>query len=132
MITASFLTKDLLIDWRVGEHYFMQHLLDGDIASNNGGWQWTAGTGTDAAPYFRIFNPILQGKKFDPQGDYVRRWIPELKAAPDEFIHSPWEMTPGEQKRAGCLIGKDYPAPIIDHRFARERTLSAYLLGGKT
>lgn len=126
MIVASFLTKDLLIDWRWGERWFMQHLIDGDIAANNGGWQWTAGTGTDAAPYFRIFNPILQGKKFDPDGAYVRRWLPQLQAVPTKFIHAPWEMPPPVQRRYGCVIGTDYPPPIIDHRFARQRTLAAY------
>jgi deoxyribodipyrimidine photo-lyase len=126
MIAASFLTKDLLIDWRQGERYFMQHLLDGDPAANNGGWQWTAGTGTDAAPYFRVFNPVLQGKKFDPDGAYVRRWVPELSAVPDAFIHSPWEMPPDVQSRVGCSIGKDYPAPIVEHAMARERVLAAY------
>ena len=92
MITASFLTKDLLINWQEGEKWFMEQLIDGDPACNNGGWQWCAGTGTDAAPYFRIFNPIIQGKKFDPTGKYIRRWIPELASVPEEFIHTPWEM----------------------------------------
>ena len=117
MITASFLVKDLLIDWRWGERFFMQHLLDGDLAANNGGWQWTAGTGTDAAPYFRVFNPVLQGKRFDPNGDYVRRWVPELAHLDFKDIHTPWESNaevPG------------YPAPIVNHKFARERALSAY------
>jgi deoxyribodipyrimidine photo-lyase len=126
MITASFLTKDLLIDWRLGERYFMQHLLDGDPAANNGGWQWVAGTGTDAAPYFRVFNPVLQGLKFDSQGAYVRRWVPELTAVPVEFIHSPWQMPPDVQRRFGCIMGKDYPAPIVDHASARQRMLAAY------
>jgi len=132
MIVASFLTKDLLIDWRLGERYFMQRLLDGDPAANNGGWQWTAGTGTDAAPYFRVFNPILQGKKFDPQGAYVRHWIPELATVPDAFIHTSWEMPSDVQREASCRIGKDYPAPIVDHAFARQRALAAYRQGGKT
>ena len=123
MITASFLTKDLLVDWRWGERHFMQHLIDGDPAANNGGWQWTAGTGTDAAPYFRIFNPILQSMKFDPDGAYIRRFVPELASAPNEFIHSPWKMPVELQKQIGCLIGKDYPPPIVDHRLARERFL---------
>ena len=126
MITASFLTKDLLINWQLGEKYFMQHLLDGDPASNNGGWQWTAGTGTDAAPYFRVFNPILQGQKFDPHGEYVRRWVPELANVPERYIHSPWEMPPEMQKQLGCQIGSDFAAPIIDHGFARQRVLLAY------
>jgi deoxyribodipyrimidine photo-lyase len=126
MIVASFLVKDLLIDWRWGEHYFMQQLVDGDSASNNGGWQWTAGTGTDAAPYFRIFNPVLQGKKHDPQGAYVRRWVPALAQVPDRFIHQPWKIPSDVQQKAGCIIGQDYPAPIVDHAWARERTLAAY------
>ena len=126
MIVASFLVKDLLIDWRWGERFFMEHLVDGDPAANNGGWQWTAGTGTDAAPYFRIFNPILQGKKHDPNGAFVRRWVPELTRVPAQYIHEPWNMPPDEQQRAGCVIGKVYPAPIIDHAWARERTLAAY------
>jgi deoxyribodipyrimidine photo-lyase len=126
MIVASFLVKDLLIDWRWGERYFMQQLVDGDSASNNGGWQWTAGTGTDAAPYFRIFNPLLQGKKHDPQGAYVRRWVPALAQVPDRFIHQPWKMPLDVQQKAGCVVGQDYPAPIVDHAWARERTLTAY------
>jgi deoxyribodipyrimidine photo-lyase len=126
MIVASFLVKDLLIDWRWGERFFMQHLVDGDPAANNGGWQWTAGTGTDAAPYFRIFNPTLQGKKHDPGGIFVRRWLPELARVPDQTLHAPWEMPDDVQRRAGCIIGQDYPAPIIDHAWARERTLAAY------
>jgi deoxyribodipyrimidine photo-lyase len=119
MITASFLVKDLLIDWRWGEKWFMQHLVDGDPAANNGGWQWTAGTGTDAAPYFRIFNPVLQSKKFDPHGDYIRRWVPELRNLNEKDIHAPWESAADVPR---------YPAPIVDHKFARERTLDAYKL----
>jgi deoxyribodipyrimidine photo-lyase len=126
MITASFLTKDLLIDWRHGEAWFMRQLVDGDPAANNGGWQWTAGTGTDAAPYFRIFNPVLQAKRFDPDGAYVRRWVPELARVPAAALHTPWELTPLEQQAAGCRIGRDYPAPIVDRRRARSRTLAAY------
>ena len=130
MIAASFLIKDLLIDWRLGEGYFMQHLLDGDPAANNGGWQWVAGTGTDAAPYFRVFNPMLQGIKFDPQGAYVRRWVPELTTVPNDFIHAPWKMPADVQRRVGCFIGKDYPAPLVDHALARERALNIYKVKG--
>ena len=126
MIVASFLVKDLLVDWRWGERFFMQHLVDGDPAANNGGWQWTAGTGTDAAPYFRIFNPVLQGKKHDPEGAFVRRWMPELEGVPDRYVHAPWQMPAAVQREAGCVIGEDYPAPVIDHGWARERTLAAY------
>ncbi len=126
MIVASFLTKDLLIDWRWGERHFMQRLLDGDPAANNGGWQWAAGTGTDAAPYFRIFNPVSQGKKYDPEGAYVRRWIPELADVPAKHLHEPWTMPEQVQHEAGCVIGDDYPAPIVDHGAARERALAAY------
>lgn len=126
MIVASFLTKDLLIDWRWGERHFMQQLLDGDPASNNGGWQWAAGTGTDAAPYFRIFNPTTQAEKHDPKGEYIRRWVPELADVPLEHLHSPWTMPDDVQAEAGCQIGQDYPAPIVDHSEARERALEAY------
>jgi deoxyribodipyrimidine photo-lyase len=126
MIVASFLVKDLLVDWRWGERHFMQHLIDGDPASNNGGWQWAAGTGTDAAPYFRIFNPISQSEKHDPAGDYIRRWIPELELIPEEHIHQPWTMSQDQQADYECVIGQDYPAPIVDHSQARERALEAY------
>lgn len=126
MIVASFLVKDLLIDWRWGEAWFMQHLVDGDPAANNGGWQWTAGTGTDAAPYFRIFNPVLQSQKFDPDGVFIRRWIPELSQFSDQPIHTPWKTSAEKQSEIGVVIGHDYPKPIIDHSFARERTLEAY------
>lgn len=129
MITASFLVKDLLIDWRWGERWFMQHLIDGDPAANNGGWQWTAGVGTDAAPYFRVFNPTLQAAKFDPEGKFVRSVLPELRQVPDQFIHEPWKMPPQVQAQAGCIIGQHYPAPIIDHAFARQRVLAAYRQG---
>ena len=102
MIAASFLVKDLLVDWRWGERFFMQHLVDGDPAANNGGWQWTAGVGTDAAPYFRVFNPSLQGAKFDPDGEYVRRWVPELAQVPTKYIHEPWKMPVDVQRQAGA------------------------------
>jgi deoxyribodipyrimidine photo-lyase len=126
MLVASFLVKDLLIDWRWGARFFMQHLLDGDPAVNIGGWQWTAGVGADAAPYFRVFNPILQGQKFDPNGVYIRRWLPELAQIPNRYIHNPWDMPLAIQRQAGCLLDQDYPKPIIDHHWARERTLTAY------
>jgi deoxyribodipyrimidine photo-lyase len=126
MIVASFLVKHLLIDWRWGERWFMQQLLDGDPASNNGGWQWSAGTGTDAAPYFRVFNPVLQGRKFDSDGAYVRRWVPELAHVPASSIHAPWEMAPEAAARFGLCLGRDYPDPVVDHAFARQRVLSAY------
>jgi deoxyribodipyrimidine photo-lyase len=117
MVVASFLTKDLLIDWRAGERYFMQHLIDGDPAANNGGWQWSAGTGTDAQPYFRIFNPVTQSQKFDPEGTYIRHWVPELRDVTGKHIHAPWKL---KEPPA------DYPAPIVDHKAARQRTLDAF------
>lgn len=126
MIVASFLVKDLLINWQEGEKWFMQHLVDGDPAANNGGWQWTAGTGTDAAPYFRIFNPVSQSQKFDPEGDYIRRWVSELAHVPIKWIHAPWEMPLVEQHAVGCLIGQNYPAPLLDRQQIRGRTLEAY------
>lgn len=126
MIVASFLCKDLLCDWRHGERFFMQYLLDGDVANNVGGWQWTAGTGTDAAPYFRVFNPVGQSEKFDPQGKYIRRWLPELAHLPDQFIHAPFNMSAAEQRHFGVIIGRDYPAPIVDHNAQREKALRMY------
>jgi deoxyribodipyrimidine photo-lyase len=126
MIVASFLTKDLLQNWQSGEHYFMQQLVDGDPAANNGGWQWTAGVGTDAAPYFRIFNPILQSKKFDPHGNFIRKWVPELSNVPIQYIHEPWSMPTDVQRTAGCKIGKDYPASIVDRSIVKERVMHAF------
>ena len=126
MIVASFLVKDLFINWQEGEKWFMQHLIDGEPASNNGGWQWTAGTGTDAVPYFRIFNPILQSQKCDPHGDFIRRWIPELSEVSNQYIHSPWKMTLDEQIKCGCRMNHDYPEPIVDHSQAREFALKRY------
>jgi deoxyribodipyrimidine photo-lyase len=104
----------------------MNHLVDGDPSANNGGWQWSAGTGTDAAPYFRIFNPILQGQKFDPKGDYVKRWVHELSLVPAKYIHKPWEMPEKIQLESKCKIGRDYPDPIVDHSQARQRTLAVF------
>ncbi|MCS6883222.1 MAG: deoxyribodipyrimidine photo-lyase [Oscillochloridaceae bacterium] len=126
MIVASFLTKDLLVDWREGERHFMRLLLDGDPAANNGGWQWAAGTGTDAQPYFRIFNPVSQGQKFDPEGAYVRRYVPELAAVPVRYIHTPHLLPPAEQIRAGVRLGRDYPLPIVDHQTRRAMALNLY------
>jgi deoxyribodipyrimidine photo-lyase len=126
MITASFLVKDLGIDWRRGERFFAEHLLDYDLAANNGGWQWCASTGCDAQPWFRIFNPVTQSRRFDPEGAYIRRWIPELKTVPLTSLHAPWEMSPHEQQIAGCVIGRDYPAPMVQHEEARKRALFRY------
>jgi deoxyribodipyrimidine photo-lyase len=126
MIAASFLAKHLLLDWRLGEAEFMRHLVDGDVASNNGGWQWTASTGTDPQPYFRVFNPVLQGRRFDPDGAFVRRWVPELRGIEGPAIHDPWTLDAAAQARAGVRIGRDYPAPIVDHAAARERALATY------
>ncbi|MDE2354129.1 MAG: FAD-binding domain-containing protein, partial [Betaproteobacteria bacterium] len=126
MITASFLVKDLGVDWRWGERHFAEHLNDYDLAANNGGWQWSASTGCDAQPWFRIFNPVAQGERFDPDGQFVRRYLPELLRVPAPFIHAPWKLSPLEQQAAGCIIGRDYPAPIVDHALAREKTLKRY------
>ncbi|MFN2459118.1 MAG: deoxyribodipyrimidine photo-lyase [Candidatus Velthaea sp.] len=126
MIVASFLTKHLLIDYHEGERYFEQHLADADLAANNGGWQWSASTGVDAAPYFRVFNPTLQGKTFDPRGDFVRTMLPALEKVPARYIHEPWNMPPLVAAAADCMIGRDYPAPIVDHAAARRRAIGVY------
>ncbi|MCS7060408.1 MAG: deoxyribodipyrimidine photo-lyase [Anaerolineae bacterium] len=126
MIVASFLTKDLLLDWRLGERHFMQQLVDGDPASNNGGWQWAAGTGTDAQPYFRIFNPRLQSERFDPEGAFIRRWLPELERVPLEYLHAPHTMPALVQAQSGCTIGSDYPAPIVDHAVQKEESIRRF------
>ena len=126
MVVASFLVKHLLIDWREGEKWFWDTLVDADAGSNPANWQWVAGCGADAAPYFRVFNPVLQGEKFDPDGEYVKRWVPELAQLPKKFIHQPWEATPLELASAGVTLGKTYPHPIVDRRKGRERALKAY------
>lgn len=126
MVVASFLTKTLLIDWRLGEKYFAQKLLDYDMAANNGGWQWSASTGVDAQPYFRIFNPYNQSEKFDPDGIYIRQWCPELTKFSNKTIHSPQDTEILEQIKAECFIGKDYPAPIVAYKQQRERALLMY------
>jgi deoxyribodipyrimidine photo-lyase len=126
MVAASFLVKHLLIDWREGERWFWDTLVDADPGSNPANWQWVAGSGADAAPYFRVFNPTLQGEKFDPDGGYVRRWVPELTRLPSSLIHQPWRATPLELAGAGVELGKTYPRPIVDHKVGRERALAAY------
>jgi len=124
MIVASFLAKDLLIDWRMGEIYFMEHLIDGDFASNNGGWGFSASTGVDPQPYFRIFNPLLQSEKFDPEGEYIRKWVEELADVKGKAIHDPYGRGAGDvAKRNG------YPKPIVDHKKCRERALARYKAG---
>lgn len=125
MIVASFLVKHLLIDWMHGAEWFWDTLVDADLGSNTLGWQWAGGCGADAAPYFRIFNPITQGEKFDPEGTYVRRWVPELASVPAEYIHSPWAAPPLALSMSGVTLGEDYPRPIVDHAMARERALAA-------
>ncbi len=125
MIVASFLVKDLLISWEEGATWFWDTLVDADLANNTLGWQWTAGCGADAAPYFRVFNPTSQGEKFDPHGDYVRRWIPELATLSSEWIHKPWEAPARTLTEAGIEVGSTYPLPIVDHQEARARALEA-------
>ncbi|MCC5995197.1 MAG: deoxyribodipyrimidine photo-lyase [Oceanicaulis sp.] len=126
MIAASFLVKDLFIDWRQGEAWFWDTLVDADLASNAASWQWSAGSGADAAPYFRIFNPVTQGEKFDPDGDYVRKWIPELHGLGAKQIHAPWTADSAELARAGVRLGTDYPEPVVDHAEARKAALAAF------
>jgi len=126
MVVASFLTKHLLLHWREGESWFWDCLLDADLASNACGWQWVGGSGADASPYFRIFNPIAQGEKFDKAGTYTRQWVPELQSLPDKFLHKPWEAPPEVLADAGVSLGENYPSPIVDHKTAREAALGAY------
>lgn len=126
MVAASFLTKDLLVDWRLGERYFADKLIDFDLAANSGGWQWAASVGCDAQPWFRIFNPVTQSERFDPQGHFIRRYLPELARVPDKFIHAPWTMTAAEQQRTACLIGRDYPLPVVDHAVQRALALALF------
>jgi deoxyribodipyrimidine photo-lyase len=127
LIVASFLTKDLHVDWRAGEAHFMRHLLCGDVAQNNGNWQWITSIGVDPAPYFRrLYNPMTQQERHDPDGAYVRRWCPELAGVPLAKLAAPWTMSAAEQEAAGCLIGRDYPEPIVDHRRERERAIARY------
>jgi deoxyribodipyrimidine photo-lyase len=125
MVVGSFLVKHLLLDWRAGEDWFWDTLVDADPANNAASWQWVAGSGADAAPYFRIFNPFGQGEKFDPDGVYVRKWIPELARLPNDGIHQPWTVPPAILASAGVKLGQTYPRPIVDHDQARERALNA-------
>ena len=126
MVSASFLVKDLHVDWRWGEKYFAEHLLDFDLAANNGGWQWAASTGCDAQPWFRIFNPVAQSGRFDPEGSFIRSQLPELENCPDKWIHAPWLMPEPDQQRYGVIIGQTYPAPVVDHAEARMAALAMF------
>ncbi len=126
MIVASFLIKHMMVDWRIGEAWFWDTLVDGDPANNSASWQWVAGCGADAAPYFRIFNPVIQGEKFDPDGKYVRRFVPELSALPDRYLHKPWEAPVEVMRAAGIKPGETYPNPLVDHAKARDRALQAF------
>ncbi len=126
MVAASFLVKDLLVDWRRGERHFADTLLDYELASNNGGWQWAASTGCDAQPYFRIFNPVTQSKRFDPDGRFIRRYVPEIAALDDDEIHAPWLVVAEAERRRKAIVGRDYPPPIVDHAIARAQALALY------
>ncbi|WP_301100979.1 deoxyribodipyrimidine photo-lyase [Propionivibrio sp.] len=126
MVVASFLSKDLGLDWRRGEAWFARQLNDFDLSANNGGWQWASSSGCDAQPYFRIFNPVTQSQRFDPDGCFIRRYLPELAAVPDKFIHAPWLMTAAEQSACGVVVGRDMPPPLVEHVQARRRTLERY------
>ena len=128
MMSASFLIKDLGINWRRGERYFARQLNDYDLSANNGGWQWVASSGCDAQPYFRIFNPLSQSKKFDPDGKFIRRYLPQLAKLPDRYIHAPWMAPVGALKEAGVALGADYPLPLVQHELARKKTLERYAI----
>ena len=126
MIVASFLTKNLMQFWGHGVAWFWDHLVDADLANNSASWQWVAGSGADAAPYFRIFNPVTQGEKFDVSGDYVRKYVPELKKMPQKFLFNPWKATTIDLRDSGIVIGRTYPAPLVDVDESRKRALAAY------
>ena len=126
MVTACFLIKDLGIDWRRGEAYFAEHLNDYDLSANNGGWQWAASSGCDAQPYFRIFNPITQSEKFDAEGKFIRRYLPQLNGLSPKQIHAPWLQAPEVLAKAGIVLGATYPRPVVEHDAARKRTLERY------
>jgi deoxyribodipyrimidine photo-lyase len=127
LAVGSFLTKDLHLDWREGEAWFERLLLDGEPAQNNGNWQWIASVGTDPAPFFRrMYNPTLQGQRFDPTGEYVRRWVPQLRDVPDERLFEPWKLSEAQQREAGVRLGGDYPEPVVDHKTERERAIEMY------
>jgi deoxyribodipyrimidine photo-lyase len=126
MIVASFLTKDLMLHWRHGARWFWDTLVDADLADNTFNWQWTAGCGADAQPFFRIFNPVSQSERYDPDGDYIRRYVPELSDLPDDAIHAPWEESDARLRALGVTLGDTYPRPIVDHSEAREEALAAY------
>ena len=126
MVVASFLVKDLLIDWRWGEQYFAEHLIDFDLSANNGGWQWAASTGCDAQPWFRIFNPVTQSERFDPKGQFIRKYVTELSQCSDKEIHSPWQISHERQQKLGLNIGKDYPMPIVEHKTQRQLAIDLY------
>lgn len=126
MIVCSLLVKHLLLDWRHGEAWFWDTLVDADLANNSASWQWVAGCGADAAPYFRIFNPVLQGEKFDPEGAYVHRWVPELALLTARWIHQPWQAPALDLADAAVRLDKDYPLPVVDHKVGRARALAAF------
>ena len=126
MLAGSFLVKDLLLPWQEGAKWFWDTLVDADLANNSLGWQWVAGCGVDAAPFFRVFNPVGQGERFDPHGDYVRRWVPELASLPDRWIHKPWQAPAAVLREAGVELGRSYPRPLVDHSEARDRALATF------